>query len=389
MSEVALPFGDRVGDYHLLRELGRGAMGVVFEARAPGEAIVALKLLVPPPLLPDAEREGLQRRFTREARALSAIDHPNVVRVHEFGEAGGNFYLAMELLDGANLRELLSGRGPLPPAEAVSIAVQLCRALEAVHHAGIIHRDVKPENVIVLRDGTVKLTDFGVAWMENEATLTRTGGILGSPAYMSPEQILGRSVDRRSDVFSVAATLYQLLTDRLPFTGSGLMEMAHNVAYADPSPLPSDIPRAIVRVVEQGLQKTPAARFASAADLAGALERALAAPSGNRVSPPSPVATTPTFLAQVVAPAQTPTVHDAIAWCARHPRRHALGYCQACGRSLCSLCTRQTQAPHFCALHAPVTVCGINLVRLEVALMAAFFLLLLLVLSPLGYAFYR
>lgn len=385
MSEAALPFGDRIGDYRLVRELGRGAMGVVFEAQAPNEGIVALKLLVPPPLLPAAEREALQHRFTREARALSAVDHPNVVRVHEFGEAAGNFYLAMEFLDGTNLRELLSGRGALPPAEAVPIAVQLCRALEAVHHAGIVHRDVKPENVIVLRDGTAKLTDFGVAWVENEATLTRTGGILGSPAYMSPEQILGRPVDRRSDVFSAAATLYQLLAGRLPFTGSGLMEMAHNVAYAEPAPLPSDIPRALARIVEQGLQKTPAARFASAADLAGALERALAAPTGSRTISPIPA-----VLSNLSPPhALSPTVHDAIAWCARHPRRHALGYCHACGRSLCGLCTRQTQAPHFCSLHAPVTLFGISLVRLEVALMAAFFLLLLMLLSPLGYVFYR
>jgi serine/threonine protein kinase len=383
MSAGAPAFGERIGDYRLVREVGRGAMGVVFEALDAEDRRVALKVLVPPALMPAEEREGLHRRFLREASALGAVDHPNVVRIHQVGEADGHLYLAMDFLDGRNLREVLRD-GPLPPAHAVTVAGQLLDALEAVHTVGIVHRDVKPENAVVLADGTVKLTDFGIARIESEATLTRTGGILGSPAYMSPEQILGRQVDRRSDLFSLAATLYQLLADRLPFEGAGLMEMAHNVAYAEPRPLPPSVPYALARVVLRGLQKSPAARFATAAEFAHALRRAAAGPET------APAAATPLVPPLPAGPADgeplARTVLDAAARCPRHPRQPAVGHCRACGRALCRACARQDRPPYYCFIHRPVTIFGISAVRLEVALAALAFLLLLLTLSPLGYA---
>jgi len=372
--------GETIGGYRLDREIGRGAMGVVFAAQDAGGQVVALKVLVPPPLLPDPERASLRGRFLREARALRAVNHPNVVRVDDFGEADGRLYLAMELLEGENLRQLLTRTGALSPDEAVRLTLQLCAALDAVHHAGIVHRDVKPENVVVLPGLALKLTDFGVAWMENEATLTRTGGILGSPAYMSPEQILGRPVDRRSDVFSAAVTLYQLLADRLPFAGSGLMEVAHNVAYGEPAPLPPSVPHALARIVMRGLQKTPAARYATAGEFAQAL-----APSAAPLAATS-LAATPLAPAALLDPENLEATRvDTTLRCARHPRQMAVGHCQACGRRLCGRCVHGQKAPYYCRVHLPVTVLGFSPVRVEVFLALVAFLLLLLCLSPLGY----
>lgn len=380
MSEVVPRAGEQIGAYRLLREIGRGAVGVVFEAESPAGQSAAVKIIVPPPLLPEAERDSLRARFLREARALSVVDHPNVVRIYEYGEEGGYLFLAMELLQGENLRQLLA-RGPVPPAEAAELAVQLCAALDAVHHAGIVHRDVKPEN-LVLSQGRVKLTDFGVAWMENEATLTRTGGVLGSPAYMSPEQILGKAVDRRSDLFSAAATLYQLLAGSLPFEGSGLMELAHNVIYGEPRPLPPGIPYSLARVVQRGLQKSPAARYSTATELAEAIRSAMfrtgAAPAAATFDAAATVLEVPEDL--------TYTTRDPASRCTRHPGRAAVAHCAACRRPFCPSCIRQPRPPYYCRLHAPVTLFGVPTVRLEVAVAAAAFVLLLLCITSFGQA---
>lgn len=385
MNTRSLQAGTAVAGYRLLREVGRGASGAVFEATGPDGATVALKLLVPPPLLPEGEREVLARRFLREARALAAVDHPNVVRVLDAGEAEDTFYLALEFVDGPNLRQLLARRGPLAAEEVAAIALQLGAALDAVHRAGIVHRDVKPENLVLLPDGRVKLTDFGVAWMASEATLTRSGAVLGSPAYMSPEQILGRPVDARSDVFSAAATLYQLLTGRLPFEGSSLLEMAHRVAYEPPAPLPPEVPPALSRALLRGLEKSPGARYATGGALAEAIRASLPPARSGHLAPavqPAGAVEPPAAVATVLAAPPVPT-------CRCFRRRPAIGACHVCGRPLCEGCAQGRRAPFHCVLHAPLTLFGVSLVRLEVALAALLFLLLLLSLSPLGYAALR
>lgn len=366
--------GARLGRFTLEREIGRGAVGVVFRAHGDDGVPAAVKVVVPPALLHPEEAAALRARFFREARAMAAVRHPNVTRILDVGEADGRLYMAMELLEGENLRQVVAHRGPLSAAEAVSVGLQLCEALDAVHHAGIVHRDVKPENLVLLADGTAKLTDFGVAWMESEATLTRTGGVLGSPAYMAPEQILGRSTDHRSDLFSAAATLYQVVSGSLPFAGTSLMEMAHNVAYSEPQPLPAHVPYALGRVILKGLQKSPAARHATATELAQALRNA--------------TDTRPT--ASVAAPAQpgpadpNATIVDLASRCSRHAGRTAIGHCQACRKPLCRACARADEPPFYCLVHQPVTLFGISTVRLEVALATLAFLLLLLSLTPVG-----
>lgn len=375
MSATEALVGTRMGGFTLDREIGRGAVGVVFEARDADGQPAAVKVVVPPALLQAEEAAALRARFFREARAMAAVQHPNVTRILEVGEENGLLFMAMELLSGENLRQILARSGPLTGAETLAVGLQLCDALDAVHHAGIVHRDVKPENLVVLPDGTAKLTDFGVAWMESEATLTRTGGVLGSPAYMAPEQILGRSTDRRSDLFSAAATLYQCVTGTLPFPGGTLMEMAHNVAYAEPRPLPADVPYALGRAILRGLQKTPAARFNTATEFAQALRNATS--TVDLAQPP------PATLEATAAPLGT--VIDLSSRCSRHPGRAAVGRCQACHKPLCRHCARKEDPPYFCLVHQPVTLFGISTVRLEVAVATLAFLILLLVMSPFGF----
>lgn len=377
---------NQIGSYRIVREIGRGAMGVVLEARDEEEHTVALKLLSLPTALPDAERQALQARFLREGRALSAVSHPNVVQVFQAGEAEGHFYLAMEYLDGESLRQLLARSGALPPERVAEIGVQLLRALDAVHQAGIIHRDVKPENVVILRSGEVKLTDFGVVWMQNEATLTRTGGMLGSPAYMSPEQILARPLDARSDQFSAAAALYQLLTDRLPFPGAGLMELAQRVVHGEPDPLPDTIPYPLRAAIARGLRKAPEERFASAAEFAEALVTPVPEPAPVLTPVPAPIPVSAP--APVAIPDLELTVRDATSHCNRHRGRPAIAHCRACGKGVCRQCTRQNRAPYYCLIHAPITLFGVSLVRLEVGIALLLFLLLLLGFGPLGYAIF-
>jgi serine/threonine-protein kinase len=404
--------GARLDGFLLKREVGRGASGIVYEALGPDDTLYALKVLVPPVLLAEPDRAALLARFSREARALSAVRHPHVVHIAQVGVADGHAYIAMEFLAGENLRDLISRAGPVGAAEAVAIGLQLCAALDAVHAAGIVHRDVKPENVLLLPDGTIRLTDFGIARMEDEATLTRTGGILGSPAYMAPEQILGRPVDARSDLFSASATLYQLVAGALPFAGASLVELAHNVAYAEPADLPASVPVPLAAVLRRGLARVPADRFPSARSLASALEATLepsgAAPLHMPTSPdgaerpPTPRSAAPTASHTLAVSADASEVdshRDGLGHCRpvavpatpchRHRRQPSVGRCRGCGRPVCRYCVRESRPPFYCPLHRPLTVLGVQLVRVEVALVALAFLILLLCLSPLGYSIWR
>jgi serine/threonine protein kinase len=373
-----------LGDYHLLREAGRGAMGVVYEARhrVSGRR-VALKLLVFPPLLPAVERDALIVRFAREARALAVVRHRNVVAVHEVGEVGGQPFMAMEYLVGVNAREWLLRHGKMDAGAVVALGEQLSDALSAVHNAGIIHRDVKPDNLVLEPDGTLRLTDFGIARMEVEASLTRTGGLVGSPAYMSPEQILGGLVDTRSDLFSAGVTLYQMLTGALPFQGSHLMEVAHRVAYEPPQPL-EDIPPALAAVILRTLEKDPNRRYASAAELRAALIDADLAPEGTRATaairdstPDAPPGSSPS----ANVPRSTLLRAD-LRCCAAHPARVAITSCAECGTPLCRLCVRHRLGRAWCRDHAAVPTRPAWITRLEVVSVGVLFALLLWALYP-------
>ncbi len=268
----------QVGRYLIESRMGRGGMATVYRAHDPqiGRPL-AIKFLH----ASMAEDEECHARFLREARAAGNLQHPNIVAVFDVGEIESRPYMAMELVDGQPLSDLLEKNKQLPLQDAILIALQLARALDYAHTRGVIHRDIKPGNIMLLADGkTVKVTDFGIAHMdEGENQRTRLGAVLGTPQYMSPEQTRGEKLDGRSDLFSAGIVLYQMLTGERPFRGDSLVAVATKIATEKPAPLAqfrSDVPPALRRVVDHCLAKLPAQRFASGKEMADALVKLLA-----------------------------------------------------------------------------------------------------------------
>ncbi len=254
------------GSYEIKRELGRGAMGVVYEAHDPARGLdVALKVLaIRKGLSPDVRARQIQR-FRREARALSALSHPNIVRVYDQGELGGRPYFTMQLVRGTTLRDRIKFQGPLSLPELVRLSLEMCDALSYVHCRDVIHRDIKPENIMLLPQGGSVLMDFGVACLLYDDA--GSGGFHGSPAYMSPEQVAGRSVDGRSDVYSLAVTLYEAASGRRAASGSSLPEILHKVANEYPAP-PSGLPFHFQAILLRAMAKDPALRYVHAGEMA-------------------------------------------------------------------------------------------------------------------------
>ena len=222
------------GRYEILGKLGEGAMGVVYRARdgAIGR-VVALKML-------SAElgaEDELHHRFRREAEAIGRLSHPNIVTVYDLGESDGQLYMAMELLEGDDLRSLIEQRVDVPLADRVRILVQISEGLAYAHSRGVVHRDIKPANIVVTSGGRVKILDFGLARVATRATITRKGMILGTPDYMAPEQAMGKLVDRRSDVFSSGSVFYEFLTGEKPFKGKTLHAVLFQIIQEEPDPL--------------------------------------------------------------------------------------------------------------------------------------------------------
>ena len=256
----------RIGRYEIEKELGRGSMGVVYLARDPRVLRqVALKTYrLPEGLSQDEERE-FKERFLREAQAAGALSHPAIVTVHDADEdPRGVPYIAMEYVAGQSLRELLADEGKLGVERAFEMAEALADALNAAHAAGVVHRDIKPANILVReQDGAFKLTDFGVARFTC-SELTRSGLTLGSPVYMSPEQISGKTVDGRSDLFSLAIVLYLALSGKRPFDRSDLTALAYAVVHETPIPITRqvpDLPCGMDEFMDRALAKDPAQRF--------------------------------------------------------------------------------------------------------------------------------
>ena len=278
----AASLGPRVGAsfagrYDVLAVLGRGGMGAVYQVldRELDEE-VALKVLTP-----EAFAEGTQavQTLKQEIRLARKITHPNVVRTHDLGEADGIRFLTMEYVPGTTLRELLDRRGAVALAPGLQIAKQLCRGLGAVHEAGIIHRDIKPQNIMVLPNGVVKLMDFGIARAEGADHAALDGLTVGTPFYMSPEQALGRELDARSDLYTVGVVLFELFAGQRPFPGRDAAEVMQKHVSLEPPRLSTfrpDIPEYLERVVVACLAKRPERRPASASDLYGALTRVAA-----------------------------------------------------------------------------------------------------------------
>ena len=271
-----------LGRYTIERTLGKGAMGVVYEGLDPKlNRRVAIKTILKSHLDPDTARD-YSRRFSREARAVARLNHPHIVQVYDFAEEGDMAYLVMEFIRGKELKHFFDANERFDIREAVRIMCELLDALEFAHNAGVVHRDIKPANVMLDAQARTKLTDFGVARVQDvdrtHAEGTQAGTMVGTPAYMSPEQITGRHVDKRTDVFSAGIILYQFLTGEKPFTGGGAWTIAKKIIQEDPA-LPSSLNNAVTplidAVVNKALAKGPETRYQTAKDFAVALRRAL------------------------------------------------------------------------------------------------------------------
>jgi serine/threonine protein kinase len=265
---------DTIGRYEIVSTLGKGAMGVVYLARDPLiDRQVALKTLR---VDLDADYTSeFRERFLREAKAAGRLNHPGIVTIHDVGEdpESGLVFIAMEFIEGRDLKQLLSAGHEFRPSEAARITADVAKALDYAHSMGVVHRDIKPANIILTSDGTAKITDFGIAHLES-SNLTVDGQFIGTPNFMSPEQITGKPVDGRSDIFSLGVVLFTLLTGQRPFAGETMHEVTMKVV-GEPCPVPStlapQIPPGINPIILKCLEKEPDNRFQSGAELAQVL----------------------------------------------------------------------------------------------------------------------
>jgi predicted Ser/Thr protein kinase len=249
--------GERLGKWIIFKELGRGGMGRVYLAQEELTGRQAALKVLAAELAVEA---GFLYRFQREIATLGTLDHPNIVRFFEAGHENGLYYYAMEYVEGQNLEEIMEAKGRLPWNEVLDVAEKLSRALRHVHDHGVVHRDLKPSNILRTADGTIKLTDFGIAKVFASTHLTATGGVVGSAEYISPEQAAGKGVGKRSDLYCLGAVLYTLLTGRPPFAGTSYIELLHKHRYNQcdrPQRLVPEIPYEVDELVCQLLEKDP------------------------------------------------------------------------------------------------------------------------------------
>jgi len=279
----------QLGRYVIDSEIGRGAMGVVFKATDTVlQRTVAVKTVNM--ALEKDHADKYEARFYQEARAAGGLNHPNIVTVYDAGKAGDVVYMAMEYIQGVELRTLFVEGQPMGVPQALSIAAQVAEGLGYAHQQGVVHRDVKPANIMVVAEGPVKITDFGIARMRASADLTQTGVMLGSPKYMSPEQVIGKRADHRSDIFSLGVILYEMLTGAAPFSGenvTALMYQIVNFAPPAPSTVNRQVPEMLDFVVAKMLAKPLDERYQDAREAARDLrecERSLAGPASTTLS---------------------------------------------------------------------------------------------------------
>ena len=293
-----------LGRYRILGELGRGAMGMVYRAvDLVLEREVALKTLLPD--LPEDVIDEVRIRFLREARSAGRLSHPNIVTIFDVGQEGETAYIAMELLQGRSLHQMLKDPQRIPFHTAADIIAQVADALEHAHKFSIVHRDVKPANVVVAPSGRAKLTDFGVAYIP-ASNVTQTGSALGSPRYMAPEQVLGQPIDSRADLFSLGVVLYELLTKRTPFEWPGdttvfaLMQRIAGEPHPPLRQIDPQIPEGFDRIMDRALAKRPQERYQKAVEMAGDLRNYQSLGGGTVFAKtvPLPVLPTPAAAAE-------------------------------------------------------------------------------------------
>ena len=277
------PATTHLGRYEVLVRLGEGAMGTVFKAHDPLlDRLVAIKTVNLN--LPKEDLAEYEARFYQEAKAAGGLNHPNIVVIYDIGKTDRVAYMAMEYLEGRELRSILAERTCVSLEEAVNITAQVADGLAYAHGRGVVHRDIKPTNIMLNKEGLAKITDFGIARMRSSELKTMTGMIMGSPRYMSPEQVAGKRADPRSDIFSLGVVLYEMLTGQAPFqadTVHGVMFQTMNANAPAPGSIKPGIPKILDFIVAKALAKVPEARYQSARELADDLRASLQAGSSG------------------------------------------------------------------------------------------------------------
>ena len=316
-------FPERIGRYQILERIGRGAMGVVYRAHDSAmRRDVALKVL-----MTDLEDDpDIRTRFHREAEAAARLSHPNIITIFDVGEDNDRFFIVMELLRGAMLRDFLKQAAPVPIERKIDLMYQLCNGLDGAHNASVCHRDIKPGNIFVRSDGILKILDFGVARLAT-SSMTASGFIVGTPDYMSPEQARGMEIDGRSDIFSVGAVFFFMLTGQKPFPANELPTLFHQIQHEAPRPLlPEEAPPELAEVVMKALAKERGERYQTCQDMMADLDvirqayplkvRRLPAlapaaePSASSASPQNGAVASPNDL--TAPPASKPTTDDTV-----------------------------------------------------------------------------
>jgi predicted Ser/Thr protein kinase len=320
---------DRIGRYEIVRELGRGAMGVVYHAIDPNigrpVAIKTIQLGGKP-----QDRERLRERLFREARSAGILSHPGIVTIYDVEHEGDMAYIAMEFVDGTNLDHLMEPGQTMTPDRMFDILGQTAAALDYAHGKGIVHRDIKPANIMVTRDGVVKIADFGIAKVTASEQFTMTGAIVGTPHYMSPEQVQGQAVDGCSDQFSLAVVAFELLTGDKPYTGEHLTTVVYKIVAEDPAPalrLNPKLTAPIEAALRHGLAKKPDARYRSCREFVSTLEQACRAVQGWAPVPRGGALEEAT--AEAVRPDLPPPIHprpDPAAATNEVPRKKRFGF---------------------------------------------------------------
>ncbi|HTM60010.1 MAG TPA: serine/threonine-protein kinase [Burkholderiales bacterium] len=297
----------QLGRYVIQSEIGRGAMGIVYKALdSVLERPVAVKTVNI--TLEREYADKYEKRFYQEAKSAGILNHPNIVTIHDVGKAGDVVFMAMEYIEGVELKTLIGEGRPLRLPQAVSIAAQVAEGLAFAHQRGVVHRDIKPANIMVVANGPVKITDFGIARMRGAGDLTQTGMLLGSPKYMSPEQVIGKRADHRSDIFSLGVILYEMLVGAAPFNGenvTALMYQIVNFVPPAPSTVNREIPEVLDYIVAKSIAKPLEERYQDAAELARDLrecERQLAAAA----PPPQPTGATQTLAQRTIGVVSPP-----------------------------------------------------------------------------------
>ncbi len=291
-----------VGPYELLDRLGSGSAGQVYRARIAGEGPAALAIKVVP--LQSPQRSAQRQRFLREAQTATRLRHPHILPVYDYGESNGQLYLVMKLVEGGTLADRIA-QGPLPPGEVMAILTQIAGALDYAHARGVIHRDIKPQNILFDSAGDAYLSDFGIAQPDPRVGTQSTAGFFGTAAYASPEQCRGEELTSASDLYALGVVTFEMLTGTLPFQGAtrlAIMRQHLHHPPPDPCALLPTLPAAAGDVVRRALSKRPSARYRSAASFSGAFSRALY--SALITPPPTPPPGVPALTTTDTRPAR-------------------------------------------------------------------------------------